>query len=117
MANFDEIKGKIDSLKAEINHHNYRYYVIDSPEVSDAEYDALMRELKELEAQYPQLVTADLVDFADRLPTLVDGEHIILVEASSNFNAVFNVGITENLSFDNFVVTSPRFAAKVLYSS
>ena len=59
MANLEEIKAKIDSLKTEINHHNYRYYVMDNPEVSDAEYDALLRELKTLEEQYPQLVTAD----------------------------------------------------------
>ncbi|MCH8864389.1 MAG: NAD-dependent DNA ligase LigA [Chloroflexi bacterium] len=59
MANHEEIKAKINSLKTEINRHNYRYYVMDSPEVSDAEYDALMRELKGLEERYPQLVTAD----------------------------------------------------------
>ncbi|MEE8319045.1 MAG: NAD-dependent DNA ligase LigA [Dehalococcoidales bacterium] len=59
MANLEEIKAKIDSLKQEINRHNYRYYVMDSPEVSDAEYDALMIELKEMEEQYPQMVTAD----------------------------------------------------------
>ncbi len=59
MANLEEIKAKIDSLKTEINHHNYRYYVMDNPEVSDAEYDALLRELKGLEEEYPQLVTAD----------------------------------------------------------
>lgn len=59
MANLEEIKAEIDSLKTEINHHNYRYYVMDNPEVSDAEYDALMRELKGLEERYPQLVTAD----------------------------------------------------------
>ncbi len=59
MTNLEEIKAKIDSLKTEINRHNYRYYVMDNPEVSDAEYDALLRELKGLEERYPQLVTAD----------------------------------------------------------
>ena len=45
----EEAKGKIEKLRAEINHHNYRYYVLDSIEISDAEYDDLMRELKKLE--------------------------------------------------------------------
>ncbi|WP_224365370.1 NAD-dependent DNA ligase LigA [Hyalangium versicolor] len=46
-------------LRQELAHHNYRYYVLDSPEVSDAQYDRLMRELQELEGQYPQLATPD----------------------------------------------------------
>jgi len=55
----DEAKVKIEKLKAEINHHNYRYYVLDSPEISDAEYDGMMRELKRLEEQYPRFLTPD----------------------------------------------------------
>jgi len=52
-------QARIEKLKAEINHHNYRYYVLDSPEISDAEYDDLMRELKELEEQHPRFLTPD----------------------------------------------------------
>ena len=59
MADLNQAKQKIEKLKAEINHHNYRYYVLDSPEISDAEYDELMRELQELEAEYPQFLTPD----------------------------------------------------------
>ena len=44
-------------LHEKINHHNYRYYVLDAPEVSDAEYDGLMNELRRLEAEHPHLVT------------------------------------------------------------
>ena len=43
-----KVKERIDRLRAQINYHNYRYYVLDSPEISDAEYDCLMRELKRL---------------------------------------------------------------------
>jgi DNA ligase (NAD+) len=50
---------RIDELRAEINDHNYRYYALDEPVVSDAAYDRLMAELKLLEAQYPELVTVD----------------------------------------------------------
>ncbi|MFH0889224.1 MAG: NAD-dependent DNA ligase LigA [Planctomycetota bacterium] len=54
-----DIKSKVESLRREINYHNYRYYVLDSPEVSDVEYDRLLRELSELEKQNPQLITQD----------------------------------------------------------
>jgi len=46
-------------LADQVNENNYRYYVLDSPLVSDAEYDALMRELRELEDRYPELRTPD----------------------------------------------------------
>ena len=50
---------RITNLREQIHHHDYLYYVEARPEVSDAEYDALMRELRELEASFPDLVTAD----------------------------------------------------------
>jgi len=59
MMDLDKVKKAIEQLRAEINHHNYRYYVLDSPEISDAEYDELMRELTRLEEQYPQFLTPD----------------------------------------------------------
>jgi len=59
MADLNQVKQRIEQLRAEINHHNYRYYVLDSPEISDAEYDELMRELKQLEEEYPQFLTPD----------------------------------------------------------
>jgi DNA ligase (NAD+) len=53
------IKKTIESLREKIRHHEYRYYVLDDPEVSDAEFDKLMNELKRLEAEHPELVTPD----------------------------------------------------------
>jgi len=50
---------RIDELREELRHHEYQYYVLDSPEISDAEYDASMRELRMLEARHPELVTPD----------------------------------------------------------
>jgi DNA ligase (NAD+) len=50
---------RVRELRQQIDHHNYRYHVLDDPEVSDAEYDRLLRELKTLEQQYPDLVTPD----------------------------------------------------------
>lgn len=46
-------------LRAQLDHHNYQYHVLDAPEVSDAEYDRLLHELKALEEQYPDLITPD----------------------------------------------------------
>ncbi|MBD3610460.1 MAG: NAD-dependent DNA ligase LigA [Gammaproteobacteria bacterium] len=54
-----DVKARAAQLRDEINHHNHLYYVTDSPEIPDAEYDRLMRELQELESQYTDLVTAD----------------------------------------------------------
>jgi DNA ligase (NAD+) len=50
---------RITELREAISQHNYRYYVLDEPTISDAEYDALMRELRELETLYPDLITPD----------------------------------------------------------
>jgi len=52
-------ESRILELRAELDQHNYRYYVLDEPSVPDAEYDRLFNELKALEAEHPELVTAD----------------------------------------------------------
>ena len=51
----ETLKKKAEKLREEIEDHNYRYYVLDQPEISDAEYDRLMRELEEIEQQHPDL--------------------------------------------------------------
>jgi DNA ligase (NAD+) len=59
VVDLNQLKQRIEKLRAEINHHNYRYYVLDSPEISDAEYDEMMRELQGLEAEHPRFLTPD----------------------------------------------------------
>jgi DNA ligase (NAD+) len=59
MRDVNKGKKRIEELREIINYHNYRYYVLDSPEISDAEYDELMKELRQLEAEHPELVTPD----------------------------------------------------------
>ena len=54
-----DAKARIDELRAEIEKHDYHYYVLDDPIVPDAEYDRLMRELQALEKDFPDLVTDD----------------------------------------------------------
>src|SRR5208283_63270 len=53
------VEKKIESLREKIRHHEYRYYVLDAPEITDAQFDALMNELKRLEAEHPQLIMPD----------------------------------------------------------
>jgi DNA ligase (NAD+) len=53
------IQSQAATLREQLNYHNYRYYVLDDPEVPDAEYDRLFRELQALEERYPALVSSD----------------------------------------------------------
>jgi DNA ligase (NAD+) len=53
------VKKEIEELREKLRYHEYRYYVLDDPEISDAAYDRLMNRLKELETAYPELVTPD----------------------------------------------------------
>jgi DNA ligase (NAD+) len=55
----EAVRKKLESLRDRIRHHEYLYYVLDEPSISDAEFDDLMRELKRLEAEHPSLVTPD----------------------------------------------------------
>jgi DNA ligase (NAD+) len=55
----DEIRERAAQLRTEIEHHNQRYHVLDEPEISDADFDELVRELRRLEDQFPELVTPD----------------------------------------------------------
>ena len=54
-----DVRTRIAELRQQINFHNYRYHVLDSPVVSDAAYDKLVAELRQLEAEHPELVTPD----------------------------------------------------------
>src|SRR5260370_29237727 len=54
-----KLQERAEELRRQINFHNYRYYILDSPEVADAEYDQLMQELRQIEADHPELQTPD----------------------------------------------------------
>jgi DNA ligase (NAD+) len=54
-----DVNKKIESLREKIRHHEYRYYVLDDPEITDAAFDQLMNALKKLEAEHPELITTD----------------------------------------------------------
>src|SRR6478735_5449758 len=54
-----DLSKKIGDLREQIRHHEYRYYVLDDPQISDSEFDQLMNQLNKLEAEHPELATAD----------------------------------------------------------
>ncbi len=54
-----QLQVRAEELKASLNYHNYRYYVLDDPEIADAEYDRLMEELRTIEADHPELQSPD----------------------------------------------------------
>jgi DNA ligase (NAD+) len=58
-AAFSEARTRAEELRAQIDYHSYRYYVLGEPEVSDAGYDELVRELQRIEKRFPELITAD----------------------------------------------------------
>ena len=54
-----QIRKQAESLRKAIDHHNYQYYVLDQPEIPDAEYDRLFRQLQQIENEYPELISDD----------------------------------------------------------
>src|SRR5437762_12360348 len=59
MDDLQAIQARVACLRSQIEYHNDRYFVQDDPEISDAEFDGLMRELRELEATHPELASPD----------------------------------------------------------
>ena len=59
MSNIEIAKKRIAELRERLSYHSYRYYALDSPEISDAEYDRMMVELRKIEEQYPELITPE----------------------------------------------------------
>lgn len=59
MAGSEAARRRADVLRRELNEHNYRYYVLDAPVISDAQYDKLLRELQQIEVTHPELLTPD----------------------------------------------------------
>src|SRR5579863_1279993 len=53
------VEHEIERLREQLHHHEHLYYVLDQPKITDAEYDALMRRLQELEKEHPELITPD----------------------------------------------------------
>ena len=92
------IKNRVDELRKLIEHHNYQYYVLDQPEVSDAEYDKLFDELTKLENDHPDLITSDSPTQRVGAPPLDKFENVTHAVPMQSLNKV-----TEPEEFDDFV--------------
>jgi DNA ligase (NAD+) len=57
--NLEQARQRINSLRQSINQHNHQYCVLDDPAISDSGYDKLLRELIDIETEFPELITAD----------------------------------------------------------
>lgn len=109
-----EARLRSEELRSLVNYHNQRYYVLDSPEVSDAEYDDLMNELRDLERRFPELITPDSPTQqtgAAPLETFAVVEHRVpLLSLSNCFSeddiAAWHRRAAERLGRDDFALTT-----------
>ncbi len=97
-------KEKIDELSKEIEYHNHKYYVEDNPEISDFEYDKLLRELEKLESQFPALILPDSPTQRVGGKPLEGFETVIHTVPMQSLADVFNK--EELVDFDNRVRTA-----------
>ena len=108
-----DIQSKMENLKNELLRHEYLYYVKDAPEISDTEYDFMLKELERLEAEYPQFASPDS-------PTKrVGGTVSDSFEAVTHEVPLLSLGNTYNVSeVDAFIqrtaklVNDPQFAVE-----
>jgi DNA ligase (NAD+) len=126
----EKVKKRIEELRREIERHDYLYYVESRPEISDAEYDALMQELKRLESEHPKLITPDsptqrvsgfiaegFSPVEHRLP-MMSIDNILTEEEALEFDKRVKrfLGITEDIEY----TTEPKFdgvSASITYEN
>ena len=111
----EKVKQYIEQLRSELHRHNYRYYILDDPEVSDAEYDRLVQELKNLENAYPQF-------YSPTSPTLRVGspplEKFSTIPHSIPMLSLDNAfSDSDILDFDNRIRKFLKNTDKILYTA
>ncbi len=110
-----QIIAKVENLRKTLHHHNYRYYVLDDPEISDAGYDRMMQELIWLEEAYPQLIRPDSPSVRVGAPPLTRFETISHSVPMLSLDNGFNDG--EILDFDNRVKRNLNTADDIIYTA
>jgi DNA ligase (NAD+) len=113
MDNTDNIEKRIHELRNIINYHNHKYHVEDSPEISDYEYDMLLRELESLEKERPELITPDSPTQRVGGEPLEGFEKAVHVIPMLSLNDVFNEG--ELFAFDSRVRQAVGSGASIEY--
>lgn len=108
---------RVEHLREQIRHHDYRYYVLDRPTIGDAAYDALERELQTLEAHYPELVTPDSPtqrvagQVREGFRTVAHRAPLLSLESTTDPEAVrqFDRRIRANLGLSVRYILEPKF--------
>ena len=99
--NKQDAEKRLAELTAEIEQHNYNYYVMDNPTIEDFEYDALMRELRAIEAEYPELLSPNSPSQRVGGTALTTFEKVTHAVQMGSLQDVFS--FDEILDFDNKV--------------
>jgi DNA ligase (NAD+) len=110
-----QIVQKLEALRKTLHRHNYRYYVLDDPEISDAEYDRLMQELKQLEDAYPQLASPDSPTARVGAPALEKFDTLVHSIAMLSLDNGFND--EDILEFDRRVKRNLNTQDGILYTA
>ncbi|MGD9280852.1 MAG: NAD-dependent DNA ligase LigA [Desulfobacterales bacterium] len=110
-----QIIQKVEDLRKALHRHNYRYYVLDDPEVSDAQYDRMMQELKRLESDYPQLASPDSPTVRVGAPPLKKFEAVAHSIPMLSLDNAFND--EDILEFDKRVRRNLNARDEVLYTA
>jgi DNA ligase (NAD+) len=110
-----EIVNNVNNLREALHHHNYRYYVLDDPEISDAEYDRLMQALIRLEQANPQLARADSPTVRVGAPPLAKFETIDHSIAMLSLDNAFNDD--DILEFDRRVKRNLETGSEISYTA
>jgi len=110
-----QIIAEVENLRKTLHHHNYRYYVLDDPEISDAGYDRMMQELIRLEKTYPQLSRPDSPSVRVGAPPLTRFDTISHSVPMLSLDNGFNDG--EILDFDNRVKRNLNTADDIIYTA
>ena len=111
----ETVKQNIEKLRNELHRHNYRYYILDDPEVSDAEYDRLLQELKDLEKAYPQFYSPTSPTVRVGSPPLEKFSTIPHSIPMLSLDNAFSDG--DILDFDNRIRRFLKNSDKIIYTA
>ena len=110
-----QIIAEVENLRKALHHHNFRYYVLDDPEISDAEYDRMMQKLIRLEESYPQLTSPESPSVRVGAPPLTRFDTISHSVPMLSLDNGFNDN--DILDFDNRVKRNLNTVDDIIYTA
>src|SRR5262245_52145592 len=110
-----DYRARAQTLRRDIEHHNYRYHVLDDPEITDAEYDRLMQELMALEAEHPDLVDASSP--TQRVGSVPRGDFAEVAHAVPMLSLANAFSVEEIVDFDRRLRERLDVSAEIDYTA